>query len=94
MLALGMKEDHEEYRELTDADIRPFAVTHYEKRRGDRKRTPSWIWKNSAYVNALPDGEMKDYVEESECDRARSYVRGLMKRSQRTESCGSAELAS
>ena len=67
MLALGMDKDHDEYREVTDEDIRPFAVTHYERRRGDRKRTPSWIWKNSAYINALPDGDMKEYVEESEC---------------------------
>ena len=40
-------------------------MTHYEKRAGDSRKTPSWIWRNSGYVKGIPEGPMKDFVEES-----------------------------
>ena len=66
MLALGMDKDDEKYRKLNDADVAPFAVTHYEKRKGDSRKTASWLWNNSGYLETLPEGEMKKYVLESE----------------------------
>ena len=66
MLALGMKDDDDKYRKIEDADTAPFAVTHYEKRAGDSRKTPSWLWKNSGYLDTLPEGQMKNYVLESE----------------------------
>ena len=81
MLALGMKEDNDKYCKITDADTAPFAVTHYEKRAGASRKTPSWLWKNSGYLDTLPEGQLKNYVLESEyCTVSQGYILKAMHR--------------
>ncbi|KAI0643312.1 hypothetical protein C8Q79DRAFT_915187, partial [Trametes meyenii] len=59
---LGMKEDHETYRVLTDNDAKPFVVTPEQHRRGDSKRNPSWLWEDFSFIDDQENDEVKEVL--------------------------------
>ncbi|KAI0668291.1 hypothetical protein C8Q78DRAFT_1071556 [Trametes maxima] len=59
---LGMKEDHETYRVLTDKDAKPFVVTPEQHRRGDSKRNPSWLWEDFSFIDDQENDEVKEVL--------------------------------
>ncbi|KAI0664425.1 hypothetical protein C8Q70DRAFT_905479 [Cubamyces menziesii] len=62
LLKLGMPEDDDTYRALTDNDARPFIVFSHQHQRGDSKRPPSWIWNDFSFLTNQQDAEVKDYM--------------------------------
>ncbi len=64
LLALGMSNEDEEFRELKKEDVKAFTVLAEEQMLGDSKKFPSWIWENLEFIDARGEGTVKQYFEE------------------------------
>ncbi|KAH9884219.1 hypothetical protein C8Q73DRAFT_644132 [Cubamyces lactineus] len=62
LVELGMPEDDKTFRILTDEDAKPFIVFSHQHRRGDSKRTGSWLWEDFSFANDQGDNEVKEYM--------------------------------
>ena len=68
LVELGMPEDDKTFRILIDEDAKPFIVFSHQHRRGDSKRTGSWLWEDFSFANDQGDNEVKEYMYHSEFD--------------------------
>ena len=66
---LGMPEDHSKFKLLLDTNCYAFTVTTAEFRIGDSNQMPSWIWGDFSYIVKVKDGNIRKFLDNSECDR-------------------------
>ncbi|KAI1786196.1 hypothetical protein LXA43DRAFT_898439, partial [Ganoderma leucocontextum] len=60
LLLLGMAENDAKFKRLREADCKAFTILDVERKLGDSKRLPSWIWGDFSFVNqADADGIAK-----------------------------------
>ena len=63
---LGMAENHAKFKPLLDTDCYAFVITAAESRLGDSHRLPSWIWGDFGYVVKVKDGDIRNFLDDSE----------------------------
>ncbi|KAI0659679.1 hypothetical protein C8Q70DRAFT_1054022 [Cubamyces menziesii] len=62
LITLGMPEDDKTFRVLTDEDAKPFIIFSHQHRRGDSKRTGSWLWEDFSFADNQGDNEVKEFM--------------------------------
>ena len=66
LLLLGMAEEDQTFKPLTESDCRAFTVLDIERKPGDSRKLPSWIWGDFSFVEKTTADDVDKFLIGSE----------------------------